>query len=154
MMLTTLNRRILKRTILCFGIAGLPLGILLNYQILPDAPIEGVRVTMFSDDGFRLWNLKGSSAAYGEAGEVSVTDLDLTIYQGDQGKVVDMHILGKRAVYESEDRSVFGDGGVFVDGDFYKIEGESWDYSQNDRVVNVRENVKVVIEYQLESFLK
>ena len=47
---------------------------------------------------------------------MSVTDLDLTIYQGDQGKVVDMHILGKRAVYESEDRSVFGDGGVFVDG--------------------------------------
>lgn len=153
-MLNKPNRRILVKVMLCLGAFALPLGLLLNSQILPDAPIEGVRVTMFSDEGFRQWNLKGSSAAYGEAGEVSVSDLDLQIFQGEDGKRLDMHILGTRALYKAEDRSVSGDGGVFVDGDFYQIEGESWDYSQNDRVVNVRENVKVVIEYELESFLK
>ncbi len=154
MMLNKPNRRILVKVILCLGVFALPLGLLLNSQILPDAPIEGVRVTMFSDEGFRQWNLKGSSAAYGEVGEVSVTDLDLEIFQGEDGKRIDMHILGTRAVYESEDKSVSGEGGVFVDGDFYQIEGESWNYSQNSRVVKVRENVKVVIEYELESFLK
>ena len=139
---------------LLFALCSLPLGLLVNSQILPDAPIEGVRVTMFSDEGFRLWNLKGSSATYGDNGIVEMTNLDLQIYQGEQGKDVDMRIQGAEAVYQSTDRAVAGDGGVIVDGEFYEIEGESWNYSQDDRIVHVHKNVKVVIDYELEAFLK
>jgi hypothetical protein len=148
------HRSNITKIALFIALCLLPLGLLVNSQILPDAPIEGVRVTMFSEEGFRLWNLKGGSATYGDNGIVEMTDMDLQIYQGEQGKDIDMHIVGAEAVYQSADRAVSGEGGVFVDGEFYEIEGENWNYSQDDRVVQVEKNVKVVIEYQLEAFLK
>ena len=120
----------------------------------PDAPIEGVTVTMFSDEGYKLWNLKGSSALYTEDGGVEMTELDLEIFQGQDGVEVDMHIQGAQALYASEDRTVTGEGGVFVDGDFYDIEGDNWKYSQDERIVEVSSNVKVVIDYELQAFLK
>ncbi len=107
-----------------------------------------------NDEGHKLWNMKGSSASYLEDGGVEVKELDLEIFQGRDGKDVDMHILGAQALYESDDRTVAGQGGVFVDGDFYDIEGDNWNYSQNERIVRVSSNVKVVIDYELEAFLK
>jgi hypothetical protein len=153
-MIPMVRRSKITKTGLLFGLCSLPLGILVYSQILPDAPIDGVRVTMFSDEGVRLWNLKGSSATYLDDGVVEMTNMDLRIYKGEQGKDMDMHILGTEALYQSKDRSVSGDGGVTVDGEFYEIEGESWNYSQGDRIVHVHKNVKVVIDYELEVFLK
>ena len=132
----------------------LPLGMLVRSQILPDAPIEGVRVTMFSDEGSKVWNLKGSSALYRDDGAVEVKDMDLEIFQGEGGKQVDMHILGGEAVYFADERSISGEGGVFVAGEFYQIQGDNWQYSQSDRIVHVNSNVKVVIDYELDAFLK
>ena len=80
--------------------------------------------------------------------------MDLEIYQGQEEKEIDMHIVGAQALYESENQTVAGKGGVFVDGDFYDIEGDSWKYSQDERIVQVTSNVKVVIDYELEAFLK
>jgi hypothetical protein len=125
-----------------------------NSQILPDAPIEGIKVTMFSDEGYKLWNLKGDSASYLENGVVDVKGMDLLVFQGEAAQEKDMHILAAEANYQSEERAVSGDGGVFVDGNFYNIEGDSWRYSQDDRVVKVTSNVKVVINYELDAFLK
>jgi hypothetical protein len=131
-------------------IHGLPL----NSQILPDAPIEGIRVTMFSDEGFKLWNLQGNTASYLDNGVVEVMGMDLEVFQGETGEDVDMSILAAEAVYKSDERAVSGDGGVLVEGDFYNIEGDSWRYSQDDRIVKVTSNVKVIIDYKLDAFLK
>tara|TARA_B100000586_G_C19933829_1_gene352535 strand:- start:224 stop:685 length:462 start_codon:yes stop_codon:yes gene_type:complete len=129
-------------------------GLQVNSQILPDAPIEGIRVTMFSDEGFKLWNLQGESASYMENGMVEVVGMNLDVFQGKEGKEVDMRMLAAEAIYQSNDKTVSGDGGIFVDGDFYTIEGDSWRYSQDDRIVKVTSNVTVVINYQLGAFLK
>ena len=130
------------------------LGFQLNSQILPDAPIEGIRVTMFSDEGFKLWNLKGNTASYLDNGVVEVMGMDLEVFQGETGKDVDMSIFASEAIYKSDERAVSGEGGVVVEGDFYNIEGDSWSYSQDDRIVKVTSNVKVIIDYELDAFLK
>jgi len=143
------------RTLVLSAVVAVLLGVPANSQILPDAPIEGIRVTMFSvEEGFKLWNLQGSSASYLANGAVKVTELDLEIFQGEKGEELDMHIFGAEAIYESESRSVSGQGGVFVEGDFYEVEGDSWRYSQDDRIVKVTSNVKIVIDYELDAFLK
>lgn len=129
-------------------------GLPVSSQILPDAPIEGIQVTMFSDEGLKVWNLLGDSATYLENGAVEVKGLDLEVYQGVRGQELDMRIQGAEAVYESDERTVHGQGGVFVEGEFYNIEGENWRYSQDDRIVRVSDKVKVVIEYELDAFLK
>ena len=146
--------RFYLRVIGCATLLVLLYHLRVNSQILPDAPIEGVTVTMFSDEGHRLWNLQGQSASYLEDGAVQVKELDLEVFQGEDGREMDMQIVGAEAVYESEERTVSGEGGVFVDGEFYQIEGESWRYSQDERVVQVTKNVKVVIDYELDAFLK
>ncbi len=149
-----LFKQLFRRGCVPVAVLAFAFGLPVNSQILPDAPIEGVTVTMFSDEGFKLWNLQGSSAAYTEDGGVELKALDLEIYQGQEGKEMDMHIVGAEALYESENRTVAGQGGVFVDGNFYDIEGDSWKYSQDERIVQVTSNVKVVIDYELEAFLK
>ena len=129
-------------------------GLLVNSQILPDAPVEGLRLTMFSDEGYKLWFLTGSTAAYLEDGSVKMTDMDLEVFKDSETPKIDMHILSNNAIYQVEDKNVSGDGGVFVEGEFYQIEGDSWNYSQEERVVTVTSNVKVLIDYELQPFLK
>ena len=153
-MTAPLSIRFFRRFSVPLGLLIVVFGMPVNSQILPDAPIEGIQVTMFSDEGYKVWNLKGSSALYQEDGGVEVQELDLEIYQGNDGKEVDMHILSAEAFYASDDRTVAGEGGVFVDGDFYDIEGEEWNYSQDERIVHVTSNVKVVIEYEMDAFLR
>ncbi|MCB1120727.1 MAG: hypothetical protein KJT03_04210, partial [Verrucomicrobiae bacterium] len=104
--------------------------------------------------GFKLWYLQGASATYLEDARVAVKGMDLDVFEGDEGKELDMRIKAAEAIYEPDQRVVHGDGGVFVDGIFYNIEGNSWHYSQDDRVVKVTDNVKVVIAYELDAFLK
>ncbi len=89
-----------------------------------------------------------------ENGMVEVVGMNLDVFQGKEGKEVDMRMLAAEAIYQSNDKTVSGDGGIFVDGDFYTIEGDSWRYSQDDRIVKVTSNVTVVINYQLGAFLK
>lgn len=149
-MTSPLRRPWIARVLACAALLVVPV----SSQIVPDAPIEGVTVTMFSDEGFRLWNLQGRSASYLEDGVVEVKDMNLEVFQGEDGKEIDMHIVGTEAIYLSEERTVSGDGGVRVDGEFYQIEGDSWRYSQDERIVRVTSNVKVVIEYELDAFLK
>lgn len=153
-MTAQLLKRIFRRGCIPLALLAFVFGLPVNSQILPDAPIEGVTVTIFSDEGYKLWNLQGSSVAYNEAGGVEVKEMDLEIYQGQEEKEIDMHIVGAQALYESENQTVAGEGGVFVDGDFYDIEGDNWKYSQDERIVQVTSNVKVVIDYELEAFLK
>ncbi len=65
-----------------------------------------------------------------------------------------MHILGSNAIYKSDDRMVSGDGGVFVNGGYYVVEGDSWDYFQENKTIKVTSNVKVLIDYEIPPFLK
>lgn len=153
-MTAELFMRSFRRVCVPLGLLVLTFGMPVNSQILPDAPIEGIQVTMFSDEGYKLWNLQGDTARYMEEGDVEITELDLEVYQGDTGQEMDMRILGTEAVYQADIRTVSGEGGVHVDGDFYQIEGDNWRYTQDDRVVKVMSNVKVVIDYELEAFLK
>ena len=132
----------------------LPQGFFLNSQILPDAPVEGIRLTMFSDEGFKVWFLQGDSASYLEDGSIKMSKLDLEVFKDSEQPEKDMHILGNEAIYQVDERSVSGDGGVFVDGEFYEIEGDSWHYSEVEKIVRVKSNVKVVIDYQMQPFLK
>jgi len=131
-----------------------PQGLFVNSQILLDSPIEGVRLTMFSDEGYKLWFLRGQSATYLEAGSVAMSDLDLEVFNESETPTREMHILGSNAIYKSNDRTVSGDGGVFVNGGFYLVEGESWDYSQENKTIKVASNVKVLIDYEIPPFFK
>ncbi len=129
-------------------------GIYLSSQILPDAPVEGFRVTMFNDLGYRIWFLTGDSAAHREGGQVDMKGLDLEVYTGEEQNRLDFRMVGDNATYLGHNKLLFGDRGVKVVSEAFTIEGEQWRYDQEARRIQVSENVKVVLDYEMEPFFK
>ena len=129
-------------------------GIFLSSQIVPDAPVEGFRVTMFNDLGYRIWFLTGNSAAHREEGQVDMKGLDLEVYTGEEQNQLDFRMVGDNATYLSHNKLLFGDQGVKVVSEAFTTEGEKWRYDQETRRIRVSENVKVVLDYEMEPFFK
>ncbi len=129
-------------------------GVYLSSQIVPDAPVEGFRVTMFNDLGYKIWFLTGNSAAHREEGQVDMKGLDLEVYTGEEQNQLDFRMVGDNATYLSQNKLLFGDRGVKVVSEDFTIEGEEWRYDQQARLIQVSENVKVVLDYEMEPFFK
>ncbi len=126
----------------------------LNSQIETDAPIEGFRVNMFGDDGGKLWKLKGDIATRQESGVVDMEGLDLVVYSKEVSGKVDFKMISENAHYMDGERAVSGEGGVEFYADTYTITGDKWKYEEEGRVIRIKENVRVVLEYEMEAFLK
>ena len=129
-------------------------GIYLSSQIVPDAPVEDFRVSMFNDPGYKIWFLKGDYAALQEEGKIDMKGLDLEVYTGEEPNQLDFRIEGDNATYLSHDKSLFGDQGVKLVSQAFTIEGEQWRYDQLARRIQVSENVRVVLNYEMEPFFK
>ncbi len=148
------NSSFLRKSLCTFALLVIASGIYLSSQILPDAPVEGFRVTMFNDLGYKIWFLTGDSAVYGDGGKVNMQGLDLEVYTGAEQNQLDFHMFGDNATYLSHNKLIFGDNGVKVVSDAYTIEGEQWQYEQATRRILVSKNVKVVLDYEIEPFFK
>lgn len=144
----------LRKSLWASLLLALGSGIYLSSQILPDAPVEGFRVTMFNDLGYKVWFLTGDSALYGDRGQVEVKGLDLQVYSGEEQNQLDFRLVGDNATYLGHNKMLFGDKGVKVVSEAYTIEGGQWKYEQNNRRIQVSENVKVVLDYEIEPFFK
>ena len=129
-------------------------GIYLSSQIVPDAPVEGFRVSMFNDLGHKIWFLKGDSAALQDEGKIDMKGLDLEVYTGEEPNQLDFRMVGDNATYLSHNKILLGDGGVKLDSQAYTIEGEKWRYDQVARRIQVSEKVRVVLDYEMEPFFK
>jgi hypothetical protein len=120
------------------------------------APAENIRIPLFTDAGFRLWLIRGSTLRRLERGGVEVTDLHLTAFSGDKRDRIESVMLGAAAKIDLDTRVVRGDGPVRVLNYVENSEaaGTGWTYDQRQKRISIAKNVSVTLHFELKDLLK
>ncbi|HEX9782917.1 MAG TPA: hypothetical protein VGA56_09355 [Opitutaceae bacterium] len=53
-------------------------------QFVSKEPIINFRLPMFNEDGYKIWEVRGSEGRYLEENRIEITSLDLRILSGDE----------------------------------------------------------------------
>lgn len=103
--------------------------------ILPTAPIVDFRLPVFNEAGFRIWELRGSEAAYDHTAQrAEIRGLRLRVYSGDERELVENEVESPLAIAHVEERKVSGPGLIRLTGvergRDYEVRGEDWTYQE------------------------
>jgi len=129
-------------------------GLAANTQIAPDKPIVNFRLPDFTPEGYRSWLVRGSEARYLKNGQVDITGLNLSIFNGQADGKIETLILSPFAQVRPGEQLVRGDDSIRVINDQFEATGSRWNYSHKDKKVSIGKDVHVILHTQLKDFLQ
>ncbi|MDD3180296.1 MAG: hypothetical protein PHQ04_08085 [Opitutaceae bacterium] len=120
------------------------------------APIENFRIHVFSNDGYRLWVLRGSTIHPLGDDQFEVKDLELTAFSGDARNQVESVLLSPAAQVDTANRLASGEGTIRIIHYTENLEGTGtgWSYHQRQKRVSLKKNVSVTFRAELKDLLK
>ncbi len=122
-------------------------------QMLPSTPVLDFSLPRFGEDGYKIWDLKGSEGYYINAERVDVTDMILCIFSGDASGTVETCIESPKAsifINLSQARSLEP---LKINNFSYTIEGKDWIWDGKQNKIIVHQDVHVVFNQQLRKTL-
>ena len=118
------------------------------------APAVNWVLPIFTDkEGFRSMTLRGSEVRP-TGKNIAVTDLNITIFSGDEKAHVDTILLSPAALFYPNEKRATGDGAVRVIRDDVEVTGVGWTYEHATKKVSLQHNVHVTFTAQLNDILK
>jgi hypothetical protein len=125
-----------------------------NTQVAPNQPIVNFRLPDFTPEGNRSWLLRGSEARYASQGQVDITGLNLTIFNGLPDGKVETLILSPTAEVRPGEMLVRGHDAIRVINDRFEATGSDWNYDHREKKVSIGKNVHVVLHAELKAMLQ
>jgi hypothetical protein len=136
--------------------------------IIPTAPIIDFRLPVFSEQGFRLWEVRGSEAIFDPVQErAEIKSLRLTVYSGDDRGLVENVVESPYAVLLRKELSVSGPGLIrligYERGREFEVRGEDWTFQElpptatnpeKTKSVVIRKNVVVTFSQDIGNILR
>ena len=123
-------------------------------QILPNAPVYDFRMPMFGENGYIVWELRGSEGRFISRERIDVENLSLRFYSGDSDLTVIITVKSPKAsIYPDERRATSGSG-LHVAGHNFEIVGERWDWVGDEQTLRVREEVRVTFFEKITDILR
>ena len=103
--------------------------------IIPTAPIVDFRLPVFNEQGFRVWELRGSEAIYDpKAQRAEIKGLRLRVFSGDDRSLVENTVESPLAIVLINERSISGPGMIHLvgaeRGREFEVRGEDWTYQE------------------------
>ena len=98
----------------------------LHGQMRPDAPILNFLFPVFAENGYKLWELRGTEGRYLSENEGIILGLDLRSYSADEAMKLENRIRSPEARINFTDTTAQGNSTLFVNGDGFEIEGADW----------------------------
>ncbi|HRI83220.1 MAG TPA: hypothetical protein PLF88_12325 [Opitutaceae bacterium] len=117
------------------------------------APVESLRLPLFTKDGHRSMLLIGSAAQIA-ANRIVLQEMTLTLFSGDDRNLVETVILSPTATVHPDREFVEGSGAVRVIGEEVEITGLDWNYDHAAKRVSIARNARVVFRAQLPDIFK
>ncbi len=118
------------------------------------APALNWVLPIFTDkEGYRSMTLRGSEVRPFRGG-VTVTDLSITIFNGEATPVVDSMLLSPVARFLPKEKRAAGDKSVRFIRDDIEVTGIGWVYDHDARKISLQQNVRVTFSAQLNDILK
>ena len=85
--------------------------------VLPTAPIVDFRLPVFNEQGFRVWELRGSEAIYDHAAQrAEIKGLRLRVFSGDDRELLENTVESPLAIVKVAERSITGPGMIHLVG--------------------------------------
>jgi hypothetical protein len=122
-------------------------------SITATAPVESLRLPLFTKDGHRSMLLIGSAAQIA-ANRIELQEMTLTLFSGDGRNLVETVILSPTATVHPDREFVEGTGIVRVIGKEVEITGQDWNYDHAAKRVSIARHARVVFRAQLPDILK
>ena len=118
--------------------------------VIPTAPIIDFRLPVFNEEGFRIWELRGSEALYLPAEQrVEIKGLHLKIYSGDDREIMQNEVESPLAIALINERTVSGPGLIRMTGAErmreFEVRGEDWTYQETLGGPDKKEKTKTVV---------
>lgn len=132
-MLAAMNIRRLPAALLVAAAALLLAGA--TPPVIPTAPIVDFRLPVYNEEGFRIWELRGSEAIYDpEAQRAEIKGLRLKVFSGDDRALVENTVDSPLAIVLVKERSISGPGMIHLvgaeRGREFDVRGEDWTYQE------------------------
>jgi len=120
------------------------------------APAHNWILPLFSPLGYRTLTLRGNEARLTDKDHIDVTEINVTIFSGDQATLVTTSVLSSQATYVPSLNLAYGPGHVRIIRltDNSEASGEDWSYDFAHEKVSIHRNVRVVFHQALNDFLK
>lgn len=118
--------------------------------VLPTAPIVDFRLPVFNEQGFRVWELRGSEAIYDHAAQrAEIKGLRLRVFSGDDRELLENTVESPLAIVKVAERSITGPGMIHLvgaeRGREFEVRGEDWTYQETLPTPDQPEKVKTVV---------
>ncbi len=136
--------------------------------VIPTAPIIDFRLPVFNEEGYRIWELRGSEAIYEpQAQRADIKGLRLKVFSGDDRELVENTVESPLAIVLVKERSISGPGMIHLvgaeRGREFDVRGEDWTYQetlpgpdqpQKTKTVVIRKNVVVTFSEDIGNILR
>jgi hypothetical protein len=118
------------------------------------APAVNWVLPLFSKEGYRVMTLRGSEARPIEGNRLSVTNLNITAFSGDEAARVTTVLLSPEALYDPQTKLASGTRTVRVIRDDVEATGTSWTYDPAQKHVTLDGEVRIVLNFEIKNLLQ
>lgn len=117
-------------------------------------PAQNWVLPIFTDkEGFRSMTLRGSEVRP-DGKNIAVTNLNITIFSGDERAQVDSILLSPSALFSPKENHASGQDNVRFIRDDIEVTGTGWSYDHVTKKISLQHNVRVTFRAQLKDILK
>lgn len=125
-------------------------------QIQTNAPIEGFILPRYNDDGYKIFELRGSQVdGYAEGkNDVNIHNMELRTFSGNEARIRQVTINSPLAHISLDKHEARGNGKIEVQGPGYQVYGEDWAWFGKDQRVEIQKNVRVIFTEDMNNILQ
>ena len=129
--------RFLTVSLLCFVTASL------YSQMTPNAPIKNFRLPRFGDNGYTQWMLQGDQGIYDRDEQVSVKQMVMRIYSGDERMALELSMDSPQGTLLLQENRGYSESPITIVGANFEISGIGWKWSGDTKEIIVKQDAVV-----------
>jgi len=118
------------------------------------APAKNWILPLFTKEGYRSMTARGSEARALANDRFHVTDLNLTLFNGDISSTVDTIILSPDATFLPDEQRAFGAQHVRFIRDEVEAAGREWTYDHRQKKISLNGDVRITFQAELSDILQ
>ena len=109
----------------------------------PNAPIKNFRLPRFGDNGYTMWMLQGDQGIYDKDEQVSVKQMAMRIYSGDERMALELSMDSPQGTLLLQENRGYSESPITIVGANFKISGIGWKWSGDTKEIIVKQDAVV-----------
>lgn len=123
-------------------------------QLRPDSAIEGFRLPLFDESGYRVWQLQGELATYKSESQINIDGMEVSQFVGNDENPEVAKLTSPQAIFHSDTTMAYGPGELHVETPSFEVIGYDWIWLGEKKQITFNNNVKVTLYDQIGDILK